>query len=182
MTILDPETLLIRRQEDEAARKRRLPLQHWPSSPRALAPRMRVQPPPLLSLGREKSPPLQLPGTLTASRLKITTMLNAAELLAIKPPHDQQRVTLRVQLPDRTITAEAAAKSLRKAQTAIREAGADAILLMLQGHLVAGDRVLPKPDCRRSRRRLSPRHDQKPPRSTIGPRLVCGGAVELPGD
>ena len=37
-----PETLLIRRQEDEAARKRRPPLQHWPSSPRALAPRMRV--------------------------------------------------------------------------------------------------------------------------------------------
>ena len=84
---------------------------------------------------------LTLPSTLTASRLKITTMLNAAELLAIKPPHDQQRVTLRVQLPDRTITAEAAAKSLRKAQTAIREAGADNIALVLQGHLVAGDRV-----------------------------------------
>jgi hypothetical protein len=33
------------------------------------------------------------------------------------------RVTLRIRLPDRTITAEIASKSLRKAQTAIREAG-----------------------------------------------------------
>jgi len=34
----DPETLLIRRQEDEAARQRRPPLQErWPSSPRAVS-------------------------------------------------------------------------------------------------------------------------------------------------
>jgi hypothetical protein len=48
-------------------------------------------------------------------------------------------VTLRIRLPDRTITAEIAAKSLRKAQTAIREAGADNIALVLQGQLIAGD-------------------------------------------
>ena len=85
--------------------------------------------------------PGTLPGTLTASRLKITTILNPAELNAVRAPQDKQRITLRIRLPDRTITAEIAAKSLRKAQTAIREAGADAIVLMLQGHLVAGDRV-----------------------------------------
>jgi len=44
-------------------------------------------------------------------------------------------------LRDRPLTAEIAAKSLRKAQTAIRETGADNIALVLQGHLVAGDRV-----------------------------------------
>ena len=88
---------------------------------------------------------LTLPSTLTASRLKITVVLNAAEIAAVRAPQtngtDKQRVTLRIRLPDRTITAEIAAKSLRKAQTAIREAGADAILLMLQGQLIAGDRV-----------------------------------------
>jgi hypothetical protein len=101
---------------------------------------MRVPPPPL-SLGQEKSPPLQLPGTLTASWLQVTTMLNAAELAAIAVPGGQRRITLRVRLPDRTISAEVAAKSLRKAQNALREAGADAIVLMLQGQLIAGDRV-----------------------------------------
>ena len=51
------------------------------------------------------------------------------------------RVLLRIHLHDRTIATEIAAKSLRKAQTAIREIGADNIALVLQGHLVAGDRV-----------------------------------------
>jgi hypothetical protein len=47
---------------------------------------------------------------------------------------------LLIRVPDRTGTAEIAAKSLRKAQSAI-EAGADNLALVLQGHLVAGDRV-----------------------------------------
>jgi hypothetical protein len=46
---------------------------------------------------------------------------------------------LRIRLPGRTLTADIAAKSLRKAQTAIRDAGADNIVLVLQGHLIAGD-------------------------------------------
>jgi hypothetical protein len=41
---------------------------------------------------------------------------------------------LRIRLPERTITAEIAAKSLRKAQTAIRDAAVDNIALVLQGH------------------------------------------------
>jgi hypothetical protein len=88
---------------------------------------------------------LTLPGTLTASRLKITVVLNAAEIAAVRAPQtngtDKQRVTLRIRLADRTITAEIAAKSLRKAQNAMREAGADGIVTVLQGHLVAGDRI-----------------------------------------
>jgi hypothetical protein len=81
------------------------------------------------------------PGTLTVRRLKVTLVLNAAELLAIAAPNGKPRVTLRIRLPDRALTAEIATKSLRKAQAAIRQTGADNIALVLQGHLVAGDRV-----------------------------------------
>jgi hypothetical protein len=50
------------------------------------------------------------------------------------------RGTLRIVTPDRTVTAEIAAKSLCKAQAAIRENGGDNIVLVLQGRLAAGDR------------------------------------------
>ncbi|HKD26901.1 MAG TPA: hypothetical protein VKC66_13490 [Xanthobacteraceae bacterium] len=66
-------------------------------------------------------------------------MLNAAELAAIPAPEGKPRVTLRIRLPGRTLTADIAAKSLRKAHTAIRDAGADNIVIVLQGHLIAGD-------------------------------------------
>jgi hypothetical protein len=82
---------------------------------------------------------LTLPGTLTAARLKVTITLNATELLAVRARDDKPHITLRIRLSDRTITAEIAAKSLRKAQRAIREASADRIALVLQGHLVRGD-------------------------------------------
>ena len=42
-------------------------------------------------------------------------------------------------MPDRKLSADIAAKSLRKAQAAIREAGANAIALVLRGCLVDGD-------------------------------------------
>jgi hypothetical protein len=95
-----------------------------------------------LAPGHEKPPPLRLPGTLTATRLKVTTTLNAAELLAVPVPVGKPRVTLRIRLlPDRALTAEIAAKSLRRALRAIREAGADDIALVLQGHMTAGDTI-----------------------------------------
>jgi predicted O-methyltransferase YrrM len=50
-------------------------------------------------------------------------------------------VILRVQLPDRVVTADVAAKSLRKAQAAIREAGVDGVAVILQGALAAGDEI-----------------------------------------
>ena len=73
---------------------------------------------------------------LTAARLKVSTTLNANELLAVPAPEGKPRITLRIRLPARTLTAEIAAKSLRRAQAAIREAGADNIALVLQGHLI----------------------------------------------
>lgn len=137
----DPETLLIRRQELEAARKLRPPLRSWPSSPRTSSPRMHPPPPPSLALGKDEAPPPPCPGTLTASRLKVTTMLNADELLGITAPDNKPRITLRVRLPDRTISADIAAKSLRKAQATIRETGVDNMVLRLQGRLAAGDDI-----------------------------------------
>jgi hypothetical protein len=79
------------------------------------------------------------PGTLTAGRLKVTLVLNATELLGITAPEGKPGVVLRIRLPERTLTADIAAKSLRKAQTAIRDIGADNIALVLQGRLTAGD-------------------------------------------
>ena len=55
------------------------------------------------------------PGTLTAARLKITTALDATELLAITAPEGKPRV-------DRAVTAGIVAKSLGRVRTAIREA------------------------------------------------------------
>ena len=49
--------------------------------------------------------------------------------------------SLRIRLPDRKLTADIDAKSLRKGQAEVREAGADAIALVLQGSLIAGDIV-----------------------------------------
>ena len=65
-------------------------------------------------------------GTLTAGGLKVMLVLNAAELNAIKAParHPAHPIA-------GSHTAGNAAKSLPKAQTAIREAGADNIALML---------------------------------------------------
>jgi hypothetical protein len=76
---------------------------------------------------------------VSAFKLKVTTMLKPDELLGVPAPDGTPRVTLRVQLPDRIITADVAAKSVRKAQTAIKESGADNIALILQGVLLAGD-------------------------------------------
>jgi hypothetical protein len=77
--------------------------------------------------------------TLTAQPLKVTLVLEADELAAIPVEDGRPRVRLRIRLPDRKLSVDIAAKSLRKAQAAIRKAGADAIALVLQGCLVAGD-------------------------------------------
>jgi hypothetical protein len=74
------------------------------------------------------------PGALTTARLKVTLALNAAEPQC---HHGAQGQPARD--PDRTLTAEIATKSLRKAQAAINEAGADNLALVLQGRLIAGD-------------------------------------------
>ena len=78
---------------------------------------------------------------LTAAKLKVTTVLKPNELLGVAAPEGTPRVTLYVKLPDRTVSADIAAKSLRRAQAAIREAGGDNVAVILQGALV-GDAIM----------------------------------------
>ena len=114
--------------------------------------------------GTTERPLLTLPprcGTLTATRLKIATTLDATELLAINAPNDKPRITLRIRLPDRTLTAEIAAKSLRKAQTTLRQSGADNIVLLLQGRLIAGDVIA------EAGLSAQPKAAKPPPRSAV---------------
>jgi hypothetical protein len=112
-----------------------------PYNPDEFADHVAAKLPALLDLVPQLENPLSqtLHPPLTASRLKVTVVLNAAELLTVPAPEGKPRVTLRIALPSRTVTADIAAKSLRKTQTVIREAGADNVAVILQGHLIAGD-------------------------------------------
>jgi hypothetical protein len=65
---------------------------------------------------------------LAAGRLKVTITLDATELNAITAPEGKPRVSLRIRLPDRTVTADIAEKSLRTNNVC-----ADIIVLVLQG-------------------------------------------------
>jgi hypothetical protein len=76
---------------------------------------------------------------LQANKLKVTMVLRAEDLLNVPAPDGKPRVALRIKLPDRVVSTDIAAKSLRRAQTAIRELGADGVAVILQGTLVAND-------------------------------------------
>ena len=76
---------------------------------------------------------------LSASKLKVTTILRAEEVLAVSVADGQARVVLEIKLPDCVVKADIAAKSLRRAQAAIRDSGPDGVVLVLQGSLVGGD-------------------------------------------
>jgi hypothetical protein len=64
-------------------------------------------------------------------------------------PEGKPRVSSRIRLPDLTVRAEIAAKSLLKARTAILEAGTDNIALVPQGRLIVGISAQSKahPEC-----------------------------------
>ena len=79
--------------------------------------------------------------TLNGRALKVTIVLNPAELIALPVPDGSPRVILKIAASGRTITADIAAKSLRKAQATIREAGADGCAAIIQGKLEANNVV-----------------------------------------
>jgi hypothetical protein len=56
-------------------------------------------------------------------------------------PHQIPRTVLRITLPDRTVTADIATKSLRRAQKTITDTGAENIAVIIQGALAAGDKI-----------------------------------------
>ena len=80
----------------------------------------------------------QAPAPLTGSALKVTVVLDAAQVLALPPPpNGQPRTTLRIAVAGCIVTADIASKSLRKCQATIHEAGLDgAVAVIIQGKLV----------------------------------------------
>jgi hypothetical protein len=73
--------------------------------------------------------------TLTAKSLKATVVLDASQVAALSAPDGTPRCLVRINISGRTITADLNAKSVRKAIATIREAGADACAVILQGKL-----------------------------------------------
>jgi hypothetical protein len=82
-----------------------------------------------------------MPTHLSARALKVTLVLDPAELVLLDLPDAQPRMTLRVRVPDRLVLADIATKSVRKAKAVITEHGVQGIALILQGKLVAGDQI-----------------------------------------
>lgn len=86
-------------------------------------------------------PPRPPRPTVNAKRLKVTVVVDPAELAAVSAPDGKPRVKLRIQLPDRRLVADIAAKSIRKAQATISEHGADGVAVILQGVLLGDDSI-----------------------------------------
>jgi len=77
---------------------------------------------------------------VTAKALKATLVLDPISVLNIAVPEGgASRTMLNVRLPDRTLTVDLASKAIRKAQAVIDECGVEAIAVLLQGRLAAGD-------------------------------------------
>jgi hypothetical protein len=79
----------------------------------------------------------------TARKLKVTLVIDAGPLIALRAIADNapSRTELTVAVGGRTVTADIATKSLRKATKALADNGADNVTVILQGVLVAGDRL-----------------------------------------
>jgi hypothetical protein len=174
-----PERLLIQEQDRQARPRQPPQDHSWPASeyhtPGARAPRVRLPPQPdpmsysattpsllpqLLQLPEPRAQPqpqAQPSGAnramsqpiLTARALKVTAVVDAGALLELNVRDGQSRVELTIQLPDRAVTADLSAKSLRKAIATVRENGPDNIALILQESLSATP--LPRPASLRSR-------------------------------
>jgi len=73
--------------------------------------------------------------SLTARALKATLVLDASAVAGIKVPDGTPKVTLRISLPDRTITAPVNSKSLRKVLATIAANGPENVAVVLSGKL-----------------------------------------------
>jgi hypothetical protein len=75
---------------------------------------------------------------LTAKSMKVTVVLDPAEVARLEAPDGKPRVAIGIRLPDRRVSVDLSAKSVRKAIVAIREHGPDNVAAIIQGKL-AGD-------------------------------------------
>jgi hypothetical protein len=77
---------------------------------------------------------------LNARALKCTVVLDPAEVAQIVTPDGQPRIVLTIRLPDRRVSVDVAAKSVRRALAVIAEHGPDGVSVIVQGKLV-GDTI-----------------------------------------
>jgi hypothetical protein len=78
---------------------------------------------------------------LTAKSMKVTVVLDPAEVALLEAPDGKPRVAIAIRLPDRRVSVDLSAKSVRKAIVAIREHGSDNVAAIIQGKL-AGDTII----------------------------------------
>jgi hypothetical protein len=79
--------------------------------------------------------------TLNGRAIKVTIVLDPAEIAVLTAPGGQSRTTLQIKAGGRNVCADIATKSLRKAIALIREVGADGCVVVVQGKLGPGDVV-----------------------------------------
>jgi len=73
---------------------------------------------------------------LNARALKCTVVLDPAEVAQIVAPDGKPRVVIGIRLPDRRVSVDLNAKSVRKTIAAISEYGPDGVAVVIQGKLV----------------------------------------------
>jgi hypothetical protein len=73
---------------------------------------------------------------LNTRAMKVTVVLDPAEVAQLVAPDGQPRVAIDVRLPDRLVCADLAAMSVRRALATIAEHGPDAVSVIVQGKLV----------------------------------------------
>jgi hypothetical protein len=79
----------------------------------------------------------------TARKLKVTVILDPGAFASLRlADQAPSRSTLRITVAGRMVTADVATKVLRKAKASLAEHGQDAVVLLLQGTLEAGDRLI----------------------------------------
>ncbi len=78
---------------------------------------------------------------LEARSLKATIVLDAAAVAGLEVPNGAPRIKLRIAVGGRSVSADLSSKGLRRAVTTIRQAGADAVAVVLQGKL-EGDNLV----------------------------------------
>jgi hypothetical protein len=81
--------------------------------------------------------------TTTARKLKITMMIDAAPFAALRaiPDSAPSRTELTLAVAGRTVTADLATKSVRKAVKTLTENGVDNVVLITQGVLSSDNRL-----------------------------------------
>jgi hypothetical protein len=84
---------------------------------------------------KPKGRPMTQPAALTARALKVTVVLNVAEIAKLPTPDGQARSKLVISCDGKSYNADVATKSLRKAKATIVANGVENVVALVQGKL-----------------------------------------------